>query len=188
VLSGIYCFQRDDGAMVNLFGSGAIMTEVLKAAQLLRERGHPCNVWSVTSYNELCRQGLAAERRALLASAMDGASGKADEASGEGTDVLVSRVLAGEQGVFVAASDYMKALPLGIGRWVPGPYTVLGTDGFGLSEGRPELRDHFEVSAAWIAFAALATLARHGNGETREAGDFARAQGLDPGKLDPATA
>jgi pyruvate dehydrogenase E1 component len=176
VLAGMYCFQRDDAAVVNLFGSGAIMTEVLAAAALLRERGLPSNVWSVTSYNELSRQGLAAERRALLAG---------DNASEQ---PLVSRLLAAEQGVFVAASDYLKALPLAIGRWVPGPYTVLGTDGFGLSEGRPELRDHFEVSAGWIAYAALATRARHGNGDFSGARALAAELNLDLAKADPARA
>ena len=77
--------------------------------------------------------------------------------------------------------------PGGIGRWVPGPYAVLGTDGFGLSEGRAELRDHFEVSAPWIAYAALATQARHG-GDPGPAADLARAHGLDLGKPDPASA
>jgi pyruvate dehydrogenase E1 component len=72
----------------------------------------------------------------------------------------VQQLLEGEQGVFVAASDYMKALPLSIQRWIPGPYVVLGTDGFGLSEARAELRNHFEVSAKWIAYAALAALGR----------------------------
>ncbi len=186
VLSGMYCFQRDPDAAINLFGSGAIMTEVLAAADLLRARALPCNVWSVTSYNELARDGLAAERRALLD----------PNADPEPVPPRVSRVLAAERGVFVAASDYMKSLPASIGRWVPGPFTVLGTDGFGLSEGRPELRDYFEVSAAWIAYAALATRARHvdmGAADARElardfARDFAREQGLDLGRGDPAAA
>ena len=180
VLAGMYCFERKDGADINLFGSGAIMTEVLAAAGLLRELGHACNVWSVTSYTELARQGLAAERRALL--------GVAAADTQEDAEPLVSRILGGEGGVFVAASDYVKALPSSIDRWVPGPYTVLGTDGFGLSEGRPELRDYFEVSAAWIAFAALATRARHDLGDAAAARDLARAQGLDLDKVDPALA
>ncbi|MEQ8858211.1 MAG: pyruvate dehydrogenase (acetyl-transferring), homodimeric type [Pseudomonadales bacterium] len=183
VLAGMYCFEREDGAGINLFGSGAIMTEVLGAARLLRELGQACNVWSVTSYNELTRQGLAAERQALLAA---GADGHADE-GGEAPAPLVARLLSGEQGVFVAASDYMKALPSMIGRWIPGPYTVLGTDGFGLSEARAPLRDHFEVSAAWIAYAALATRARHG-GDAPAARAFACSQGLDLDKADPALA
>jgi len=179
VLAGMYCFQREADAAVNLFGSGAIMTEVLGAAELLRESGRRCNVWSVTSYNELTRQGLAAERRALLAAGGSDAAAADDEP-------LVSRLLADEGGVFVAASDYMKSLPASISRWVPGPYTVLGTDGFGLSEGRAGLRDYFEVSAPWIAYAALATEGRRSKRAAAAAAKFARAHGLDLDKADPA--
>ncbi|MEQ8484308.1 MAG: pyruvate dehydrogenase (acetyl-transferring), homodimeric type [Pseudomonadales bacterium] len=176
VLAGMYCFRSADGADVQLLGSGAIMTEVLAAVDLLEALGHRVNVWSVTSYTELAREGQAAERRALLATGDDAAADVAP---------LVTRLLDGEDGVFVAASDYMKALPMSISRWVPGPYAVLGTDGFGLSEGRPELRDYFEVSAAWIAFAALATLARAGRPPGQAPGEFARRHGLDLGRVEP---
>ena len=181
VLAGMYCFQRREGARVNLFGSGAIMVEVLRAAELLDACGEPASVWSVTSYNELTREGLAVERRNLL---------KGVRGTGKAEQPLVTRLLGDGQGVCVAASDYMKALPLMISRWVPGPYTVLGTDGFGLSEGREELRDHFEVSAPWIALAALATLAREdGTAAARKrAAKFAREQGLNLDKVDPASA
>ena len=74
----------------------------------------------------------------------------------------MQQLLQGEQGVFVAASDYMKALPLSIAQWVPAPYTVLGTDGYGLSESREDLRRHFEVNAGHIAYAAIALLATQG--------------------------
>jgi len=176
VLAGMYCYARSDGALVNLLGSGAIMTEVLAARNDLEEQGIATNVWSVTSYTELARQAQAADRESLL---------------GVGEDAAVSRpfvteLLAGEQGVFVAASDYMKAWPKLISGWVPGPYVVLGTDGFGLSEGRPELRDHFEVSSAWIAFAALAALAQHGLGSPAAAREYAARRKLDLGKADPS--
>ncbi|MEZ5558583.1 MAG: pyruvate dehydrogenase (acetyl-transferring), homodimeric type [Pseudomonadales bacterium] len=174
VLSGMYCFARSAGARVNLLGSGAIMAEVLRARELLAAEGVSANVWSVTSYNELARQALAAERRGLLG----------------GIDAheqpYVASLLAAEEGVFVAASDYMKSLPMSIASWMPGPYTVLGTDGFGLSEGRPELRDYFEVSAEWIAFAALSTLARHEGRGRERALAFASGHGLDLEKADPA--
>jgi pyruvate dehydrogenase E1 component len=176
VLAGMYCFQRTADADVQLFGSGAIMTEVLRAGELLEGLGHRVNVWSVTSYTQLARQGQAAERRALLGEAEGGAA----------EPPLVARLLEAEGGVFVAASDYMKALPQSIGRWVPGPYTVLGTDGFGLSEGRAELRDYFEVSAGWIAYAALATLARHGQVPAAAVCAFAADHGLDLHRADPA--
>lgn len=174
VLAGMYCLERDAAATVNLFGSGAIMTEVLMARELLREQGVSSNLWSVTSYNELAREALTCERRQLLSLA------------GEDVELpLVERLLRGEQGVFVAASDYMKALPLTIAKWIPGPFVVLGTDGFGLSEARQELRQYFEVSAAWIALAALSALARN-NFTTQElAVTFAREQGLDLTKAEP---
>lgn len=154
IVKGMYCYSRSTqqpkaGRKAHLFGSGAIMSEVLKARQLLEDLGVATDIWSVTSYNELSREGLENERRALFAP---------DKQS----EPYVRRMLAEEQGVFVAACDYMKALPLSIARWVPGPYVVLGTDGYGLSESRPDLRAHFEVSADYIAWAALASLADAG--------------------------
>ena len=144
------------------------------AAQELARRGHAVNVWSVTSYTELARQGAAAERAALLA------VGGAEERP------YVETLLAGETGVFVATSDYMKALPESIARWFPGPYAVLGTDGYGLSESREALRGHFEVSKDWIAFAALATLAQANRGAAAAALDYAAEAGLDLTKAAPA--
>lgn len=173
VLAGLYCFEREAGACVNLFGSGAIMTEVLAAAAKLRARGLPVNIWSVTSYSELAREALAVERRTLL-----------EPASTERP--YVSRLLAGEQGVFVAASDYMKALPMSIAPWVPGELIALGTDGYGLSEDRAALRDWFEVSADWIVYAVLVALARAGLVPDADARAHADAAGLDLGKADPA--
>jgi pyruvate dehydrogenase E1 component len=96
----------------------------------------------------------------------------------------VQALLAGEEGVFVAASDYVKALPLAIARWVPGPYTVLGTDGYGLSESREDLRAHFEVSAAHIACAALSALAAKRAVANKDLKAFARRHGIDPAKPD----
>jgi pyruvate dehydrogenase E1 component len=131
----------------------------------------------VTSYNELVREALAAERRSL-------------HAQEPVSQPYVQRLLSSEQGVFVAASDYMKALPLQISPWVPGPYVVLGTDGFGLSEARPDLRDQFEVSAPWIAHAALVALARTLSDSAAvallDASGFAATHGLDLSKADPA--
>jgi pyruvate dehydrogenase E1 component len=174
ITRGIYSFRKSESAgagTVNLFGSGAIMDEVLTAADTLEALGFGVNVWSVTSYNELARDALAAERTQLL--------------GGEAALPYLTQVLAGVEGIFVAASDYMKALPLSVDRWVPGPYTVLGTDGFGLSESRADLRDHFEVSASWITYAALATLAGSKQGSATAAQDYAKTAGLDLAKPDP---
>ncbi|TDJ43704.1 MAG: pyruvate dehydrogenase (acetyl-transferring), homodimeric type [Gammaproteobacteria bacterium] len=168
IIKGMYAFERStsrakSGRKAHLFGSGAIMNEVRKARQLLEDLGVSTDIWSVTSYNELSRQGLAVERRNLF----DGEEQPAVP--------YVRELLEQEQGVFVAASDYMKALPLSIARWVPGPYVVLGTDGYGVSESRPDLRAYFEVSAEYIAYAAMASLA--GNGRvTRDELDAAAAQ------------
>lgn len=174
VLKGMYCYDRQPNAEVNLFGSGAVMTEVQRAQTLLETLDMPCNLWSVTSYNELARDALAVERRQMM------------DVGGHDALPYVQTLLAEESGVFVAASDYMKALPSMIAPWVPGPYTVLGTDGFGLSESRECLRDYFEVSGEWIAFAALSAQAQDNRLARAVVLDFARAHGLDLDKIDPA--
>jgi pyruvate dehydrogenase E1 component len=174
VLKGMYCYDGQVDADVNLFGSGAIMVEVLRAKELLEALEISCSVWSVTSYNELAREALAVERQLMMG------VGSVEAPS------YVQTLLAESSGIFVAASDYVKALPNMIAPWVPGPYTILGTDGFGLSESRECLRDYFEVSAEWIAFAALSTQAQHDRLSRDAALDFARAHGLDLDKTDPA--
>ena len=123
-------------ARAQLFGSGAILREVLKAQEILEAKyGVGADVWSVTSYNELHRDGHACERWNLLH-------------PGEPPRVpYVTQCLKDAPGVFVAASDYMKVLPDSIDRWVPRPLVALGTDGFGRSENRASLRDFFEVDA-----------------------------------------
>ena len=174
IARGMYALKRSPNATVNLLGSGAIMTEVLAAATALEALGKRVNVWSVTSYTELARQGTAAERAQMLS------AGASDERP------YVETLLADEQGVFVAASDYMKALPLSIARWLPGAYTVLGTDGYGLSESREQLRRYFEVSKEWIVFAALSTLAQANQGTVGDARHYAEETGLDLAKAMPA--
>ncbi len=185
IIRGMYCYSRGRSGprperKAHLFGSGAIMTEVLRAQTLLHELGVTADVWSVTSYNELCREGLRVERANLLA-------------GGTARDVQISRpwvqqLLEKESGVFVAASDYLKALPLSIARWVPGPYSVLGTDGYGLSESRPALRTWFEVSAEYVAWAALVALGDQGAVSPEELASAALSLGIEAKKPDPAYA
>ena len=151
---------------VQLLGSGAILYEVLHAQQALVEAGIAADVWSVTSWTELHREAAAVERRNRLA------PDRAPE-----TPWLTRILRAGlgqERGCFVAASDYMRLLPDAIARWVPGPLVSLGTDGFGLSESRDDLRDHFEVSRRDIERAALAVLARNGEIEPSRAAALER--------------
>ena len=181
IIRGIYRFRvakpvADQQRKAHLFGSGAIMTEVLRAQTLLETLGVSADVWSVTSYNELCREGLRVERQNHLAP------------GNTPSKPYIAELLAAEQGVFVAASDYMKSLPLGIARWVPGPYVVLGTDGYGLSESRAELRNWFEVSAEYISWAALAALYDTGAVSAAELGAAAGMLGIDQHKPDPASA
>ena len=153
VLRGLYrCREatRPGPVRVNLFGSGSLLPQALAAAERLEARGLATAVWSATSYVELQREALACARWNRL---------HPDETPRVSH---VERVLAGVPGVFVAVSDYQKSLALGIAPWVPGRYEVLGTDGYGLSEARERLREHFGVSPAHIAWAALHALAAEG--------------------------
>lgn len=171
ILHGMYAFEYEDGAEVHLFGSGAIMTEVMLAAKTLRELGKRVNIWSVTSYGELHRQALKSDRDELVYVGESEAK------------PYVQECLQGESGVFIATTDYQRALPLLIAPWIPGKYVVLGTDGFGLSESREALRNYFEVSADWIAFAALSALAQTANEPDSTPQEFAHQAKLDLTKV-----
>jgi len=134
-----------------LFGSGPILMHTLRAQELLAEHfGVAADVWSATSYKELRREALEVERWNLL------------HPTEKPRQSYVQTVLAKEEGVFVAASDNMRAVPEMIARWVPGGLFPLGTDGFGRSETRAALRRHFEVDAECITVAALYQLAQRG--------------------------
>ena len=157
-----------------MLGSGAILNEVVKAQQLLAERyGVAADVWSATSYTELRRDALDVERRNML------------HADADPQHPYVTQTLGAEPGVFVAASDFMKALPDSIARWLPRPLTTLGTDGFGRSETREALRDFFEVDARYVTLATLHALARGGEIEASVASGAVRELGIDPDKLNP---
>jgi pyruvate dehydrogenase E1 component len=175
ILKGIYKLRSAPlakGPKAHLFGSGPILPHALKAQELLAEQfGVSADVWSVTSYRELRREALEVERWNLLH------PGEKPKQS------YVEQLLAKEQGVFVAASDYMRVLPEMIARWVPGGLFPLGTDGFGRSETRPALRRHFEVDAECIAFATLSQLARRGHVKPALAQQALQKFGIDPEKI-----
>jgi pyruvate dehydrogenase E1 component len=159
-----------------LLGSGAILNEVIRAQQMLAEQYQvAADVWSVTSYQELYRNGHAAERWNRL---HPGAAPRVP---------YVSQCLGDAEGVFVAASDYVKALPDAIDRWLPRPLVSLGTDGFGRSENRKALRDFFEVDAKSIVVAALGALVKDGKLDpavvVKAIGDL----GVDPERQNPAS-
>jgi pyruvate dehydrogenase E1 component len=142
ILRGMYLLRETKDAALQLLGSGAILREVLAAADLLeKDWAIAANVWSVTSFSELRRDGMQAERARRY---------------GEKAQSWVERCLAGTRGPVLAASDYVSAVAELIRAYVPRRYVALGTDGFGRSDTRAALRDFFEVSARHIAVAALA--------------------------------
>ena len=178
ILKGIYRFRAAEGkAKVQLFGSGPILNEALKAQQILAEKYKvAADVWSVTSYNELRREALEVERWNRL---------HPDEP--ERTPYIVS-ALAGAEGPIVAATDYMKVVADQVAPWLAGRMLTLGTDGFGRSDNREYLRKHFEVNAASIAAAALSRLARDGKFDARMARAAFAELGIDNEKVNPARA
>jgi pyruvate dehydrogenase E1 component len=135
----------------NILASGTGMQWALKAQRLLaQDWGVAADVWSVTSWTELRRDAVAAEEHNLL------------HPGDEPRRPFVQRKLADAEGPFVAVSDWMRAVPDLISRWVPGDYTSLGTDGFGLSDTRHALRRHFHVDAESVAVTTLRQLAARG--------------------------
>ncbi|RMF85442.1 MAG: pyruvate dehydrogenase (acetyl-transferring), homodimeric type, partial [Nitrospinota bacterium] len=181
ILRGMYRCKPSENTearlRAQLFGSGAILNEALKAQKLLEERYQvAADVWSITSYKELYRNGHAVERWNML------------HPSEPPKVPYVTSCLAQAPGVFVAASDYVKALPDSIARWCPKPLVSLGTDGFGRSDSRSALRDFFEVDARFITLATLAALAREKQIQPSVVEKAMRELEIDPAKVDPAMA
>jgi pyruvate dehydrogenase E1 component len=179
IIKGLYRFSQSNAdakkpdLKAHLLGSGAIMNQVLEAQKILEKKYNvSTDVWSATSYNELRREALHVQRANLL-------NGK------KALVPYVTQVLQNEKGVFVSASDYMKVLGDSIGQWVPGPYTVLGTDGFGRSESRESLRDFFEVDAKHIVWAALTSLAERKQIGTEALSKAQSDLKINPDKLNP---
>jgi pyruvate dehydrogenase E1 component len=142
ILRGIYPLRKKRGAKVQLLGSGTIPREVLAAADLLAEDwGVTADVYSVTSFTELRREGLEVERWNML------------HPGSKPRSSYVSQTLRSVP--TVASTDYIRAYPDQIRQWVPGPYRVLGTDGYGRSDLRRNLRRFFEVDRHYVALAAL---------------------------------
>jgi pyruvate dehydrogenase E1 component len=179
ILKGLYRFKpsekKDAKLHAQLFGSGAIMYEVLKAQKILEEKyGVAADAWSVTSYKELYRDGNACERWNML---HPGQKPKVP---------YVTQALKDAPGVFVAASDYMKVLPESIAQWVPRRLVSLGTDGFGRSENRAALRDFFEVDAKHIVLATLGALAKEQQIKPELLQQAIKELGINPEKANPA--
>ncbi len=178
IVKGMYKFKpsskKNLKLKAQLFGSGTILNEVLKAQQILEEEYKvAADVWSVTSYKELRRDGLNVERWNML------------HPEDKPKVPYISKMLKNEQGVFVAASDYVKALPDSIAKWFPGHLMSLGTDGFGRSEGRSSLRDFFEVDAKHVVLATLYELAKEDKIKPAVITKAIKDLGIDPGKANP---
>ena len=161
--------------MVRLLGSGAILREVEKAADLLLDRGVSSEVWSVTSYVELAREIHDVERFNLLNPGADNSIS------------YVEQCLMGDYPV-IASSDYVKAVPEQLRSAIRAPYHVLGTDGFGRSDTREKLRKFFEIDQYFIAFAALTKLHESGEVSLKDLSDFQKEFDIDADKLNPRTA
>jgi len=178
ILKGMYLFKSGGRGKVrvNLLGSGTILREVIFAAEILeKDYGVPSDIFSVPSFSELRREALDVERTNLLQ-------------PGKPAKVPYVRECFGDrQGPFIAATDYMKIVPDQIRQWVPGRYVVLGTDGYGRSDSRAQLRKHFEVDRYHIVVAALKALADEGKLDVATVKGAMKKFNIDPNTPNPVT-
>lgn len=175
IIRGIYRFKKSGGKSktplkAHLMASGIIVDQAIKAAEILESEGISTDIWSVTSWTELYRDALACDHYNLL-----------HPGEKERTPFLQT-ALKGEEGVFVAASDWVKLTAGQLAPWMPKEFLALGTDGFGLSESREALRDYFEVSARYIAFYTVRMLQRQGKVTDKAVNEFIKKYGIEPDK------
>jgi pyruvate dehydrogenase E1 component len=180
ILRGMYRVKasenQDAKLRAQLFGSGAILNEALEASRILAEQYNvAADVWSVTSYKELYRDGHEVERWNML------------HPSEKPRTPYVTSAVANAPGVFVAASDYVKALPDSISQWLPRQLVSLGTDGFGRSDARAALREFFEVDQRFITLATLVALAREKKIKADVVQKAIKDLGINPEKANPFT-
>ena len=178
IIKGMYLLQpaKNNKPQVQLLGSGTILREVEAAAELLKEDFDvEANVWSVTSFNELRREGLSVQRWNTL------------HPEEETKLSYVETQLQDASIPAVAATDYIKTFPDQIREFVPGPYTVLGTDGFGRSDTREKLRHFFEVDRYYVVVAALKALADQAQIPATRVSEAIKKYNIDPDKPDPMT-
>ena len=179
IIKGMYLLQETSKPAkrhVQLFGSGTILREVIDAARLLKEDfSVSSDIWSVTSFTELRREGLSVERHNRMHPGE-----KAQES-------YVSQQMAGRKGPIIAATDYMRLYADQIRPFIDAPYVTLGTDGYGRSDTRAKLRHFFEVDAKFIVVAALSALVEQDEAPASVVADAIKRYGIDPEKLDPVT-
>ncbi len=179
IIKGIYKLKQ--GAekkvpRVQLMGAGSILREVEAAADLLREDwGVESDIWSVTSVNELARDGQRCARWNLLHPEEDA------------RQPYLTELLSSSEGPVVISTDYIKSYAEQLRAYVPGRYSVLGTDGFGRSDTRSKLRKFFEVDRYFVVIASLKALADDGKIKPASVSKAIKLYGIDPEKLDPTT-
>jgi pyruvate dehydrogenase E1 component len=180
IIRGLYRFaEAPEGPSrrVTIIFSGSASQAALEARDLLAENHDvAAELWSATSYKALREQALATERHNRL------------HPSEPPRTPFVAEALANAEGPIVAVTDYMKAVPDQVARWVPAPFISLGTDGFGRSDTREALRRYFETDAAHVVVAALDGLRQAGEGKAEEVEDAIRRYGIDPDHPDPTRA
>jgi len=179
ILKGLYKYKAgtngSNDIKATLLGSGAILNETVKAQKILESYGVNADVWSVTSYKELYSDAIETERQNMLHPAE------------KPKLCYIQRCFENEKTVFVAASDYLKALPLSIAKWLPGRLTALGTDGYGRSDIRESLRNYFEVDARFIVLATLQALVLEGKIAPSIAQQAIKDMGIDVQKINPVS-
>jgi pyruvate dehydrogenase E1 component len=184
IIKGMYAFRKADGdaasgknaPRVQLMGAGTIFNEVIAAADLLKnDWGVAADLWSVPSFTELAREGHEVQRWNLL------------HPTEEKKLSHVEKLLKDAKGPVIASTDYVRALSEQIRAFVPQRYVVLGTDGFGRSDTREQLRHFFEVDRYWVTVAALNALADEGTIERKVVADALKKYNLDPSKPNPMT-
>lgn len=181
IIKGLYLYKasehKDAKLRAQLFGSGAILNEVLKAQETLWNQFNvAADVWSVTSYKALRHDALSVERWNML------------HPTKKPRMTYIGQCLAQAPGVCVAASDYLKALPDSVARWFPKAFYSLGTDGFGRSDTRVALRDFFEVDEKFLVLATLYSLAREQQIEASVVQNAIKILDIDPKKVEPVSA
>ena len=177
ILKGMYLFKEFKGkgkAKVQMLGSGTILREIIKAAEVLsKDYGIDCKVWSVTSFNELKKDGMEVERKNLL------------NPSDKPNKSYVETCLHRQEGMIIAASDYIRSYSDQIRSFVKKPFYSLGTDGFGRSDTREKLRNFFEVDKKHIVVYTLSALAKEQLLESKQAEKAIKKYKIDQKKIFP---
>ena len=174
IIKGIYKFKKVAKPVLRLIGSGSIMQQVISADKILGEMGINCELWSATSFGGLQRDAMECERWNLL------------NPTRKAKVPYISKIMKNEKMITIATTDHIKAVPKMIERWIPGEYVTLGTDGFGRSDTRDNLRKFFEINAEHIAAAAISSLLREGKITKAKAESYMENLDIDSDAPDPS--